>query len=330
DRHSAGGEHSLAEIGGGEEQERGHGEAGLGLPLVNAKSTNLIVGGVATGAQQGQVSAMPFRLHRALISVSGPDAVGFLDNILTQDLTKLAEAGVLYAALLSPQGKVLCDMFVWPNEVGVILETDPSRGGDLMRRLSLYKLRAKVTIDDVTDQFYALYAPTAFGGDTPDPRFPDYALGWREICPSDVPVCLPESDGEYEAQRIALGVPDLGRDARPDEVFALEALLEELNGVTFQKGCFVGQENVSRMKRRATTRRKFCPIVFEGAPPAFGTPVMAGAAELGTVRSGVSGRAVALLRLDRAVSAAAPLTADGRPVRLDPPPWLILPQREQG
>jgi folate-binding protein YgfZ len=141
-------------------------------------------------------------------------------------------------------------------------------------------------------------------------------------------VRIPDGDAEYNARRIALGVPDLARDAVVEEVFALEALLEELNGVDFQKGCFVGQENVSRMKRRATTRKKFCPIVFAGPAPAPGTPLMSGAAEMGSVRSGAEGRAIALVRLDRALAATAPLTADGRPVRLDPPPWLILPQRD--
>ncbi|UPT64352.1 MAG: hypothetical protein M0D54_07415 [Hyphomonadaceae bacterium JAD_PAG50586_4] len=129
----------------------------------------------------------------------------------------------------------------------------------------------------------------------------------------------------FKAKRIALGVPDLARDAGADEVFALEALLDELNGVAFNKGCFVGQENVSRMKRRATTRKKFCAIVFEGKAPAFGTPVLAGAAELGSVRTGADGRALALLRLDRALAAEAPLTAGGKEIRLDPPDWLLLP-----
>jgi folate-binding Fe-S cluster repair protein YgfZ len=108
-------------------------------------------------------------------------------------------------------------------------------------------------------------------------------------------------------------------------VFALEALLEELNGVDFQKGCFVGQENVSRMKRRATTRKKFCPISFDGEAPAFGAPILAGDVEVGAVRGGMPGRAIALLRLDRAIEAAALLHVANRPVRLDPPPWLMLP-----
>src|SRR5690606_17414251 len=103
--------------------------------------------------------------------------------------------------------------------------------------------------------------------------------------------------------------------------------------VAFDKGCFVGQENVSRMKRRATTRKKFCPVVFEGEAITYGTPLLAGEAEIGSIRIGIAGRAIALLRLDRALEAAAAgksLTAEGREVRLDPPPWLILPQREQG
>src|SRR6185436_490760 len=137
--------------------------------------------------------------------------------------------------------------------------------------------------------------------------------------------------GGYAAKLIAAGAPDLAIDAQPEEVFALEALLEELNGVDFQKGCFIGQENVSRMKRRATTRKKFCPIVFDGDPPAYGAPIRAGEAELGSVRTGVAGRAMALLRLDRALEAAVggvELLADGKPVRLDPPSWLLAPQRD--
>ena len=282
----------------------------------------------------------PVRLDRSLIRVSGPDTLGFLDNVLTQDVSRLGDAEVLYAALLSPQGKVSADMLLWSDsgedadggvEHGVIIETDPRFATALTRKLSMYKLRANVEIEDVTHDFHVLVSPAAFPSAALDPRFPDGALGWREICPLPPEQCnFPDGDQVYEASRIALGVPDLARDAKADEVFALEALLEELNGVDFQKGCFVGQENVSRMKRRATTRKKFCPIVFEGAAPAPGTPVMAGAAELGSVRSGVDGRAVAFLRLDRALDAGAPLTADGRPVRLDPPAWLILPQRDHG
>lgn len=268
----------------------------------------------------------PERLDRTLIRVSGADAVSFLNNLLTADV---APGGVRYAALLSPQGKVSTDMFLWDVGGGVAIECDPTRGADLLRRLSLYKLRAAVTLDDLSSDLTVAVSDAAFDGAKPDPR--NAALGWRSIVRSSEAAFFHEATS-YDAKRVAAGVPDLARDAAPDEVFAGEALLEELNGVDFQKGCFVGQENVSRMKRRATTRKKFCPILFEGETPQFGTPVVAGAAELGSARTGVNGRAIALLRMDRALEAIAAgqtLTADGREVRLDPPDWLILPQRDE-
>lgn len=263
----------------------------------------------------------PTRLDRTLIRVSGPDARKFLNNVLTQELDRLERESVVYAALLGPQGKVLADMFAWAEADSVLLDVDPARGEDLFRRLSMYKLRADAKLEDVSARLSVLASDAAFDGAAPDPRLS--ALGWRKISPKDAPH---EDDATaYEAKRLALGVPDLARDAGPDEVFALEALLDELNGVDFHKGCFVGQENVSRMKRRATTRKKFCPVVFEGEAPAFGTPVTAGPAELGTVRTGTGGRALALLRLDRALASQAPLTAGGKEMRLDPPNWLLLP-----
>lgn len=275
-----------------------------------------------------QVVAMtrPGRLERSLIAVTGPDARPFLQNLLTQDLDRLGSTGVTYAALLSPQGKITADMFAWAREDGVLLDVDPARGADLLRRLSMYKLRANVSLADLSDTLDVVVSDTALDGGANDPRLA--ALGFRAVLTkADRPSAL------LEERRIALGVPDLVRDAQPEEVFAGEALLEELNGVAFDKGCFVGQENVSRMKRRATTRKKFCPVVFEGEAIAFGTPVLAGEAEIGSVRTGVAGRAIALLRLDRALDAGTagkPLTAAGREIRLDPPAWLILPQREDG
>ena len=281
----------------------------------------------------------PFRLDRVVVRVSGADAAPFLSNLLTQDVAARAGA-VRYAALLTPQGKVISDMFVWPDsgnedsaqDIGFMLEVAPARATELIRRLTLYKLRAQVTIEDVTGKFHVLYSPTSFRGGEPDPRFPEGELGWREV--STLPAeRFSFSDGAqaYNAHRITVGAPDLARDAAPEEVFALEALLEELKGVDFQKGCFVGQENVSRMKRRATTRKKFCPVVFDGDPPPYGAPIRAGEAEIGSVRSGIPGRAIALLRLDRALDAAdkgQALTTGDKTVRLDPPPWLLLPTRD--
>jgi len=289
-------------------------------------TTQLIRVARSSGAAQVVAMTRPGRLERSLIAVTGPDARPFLQNLLTQDLDRLGDARAAYAALLTPQGKISADMFVWARSGGLLLDVDPTRGADLLRRLSLYKLRANVTLADVSDAFDVVVSDAPFDGGANDPRLA--ALGFRGLADK-----TDASLTSIEERRIAVGVPDLARDAAPEEVFAGEALLEELNGVAFDKGCFVGQENVSRMKRRATTRKKFCPVVFEGEAMAYGTPLLAGEAEIGSIRTGIAGRAIALLRLDRALDAATAgksLTAEGREVRLDPPPWLILPQREQG
>lgn len=266
------------------------------------------------------------RLDRALIRISGPDSVGFLQNLLTQNVEALAVAQLQYAALLSPQGKVLADMFLWADGDAVVIDADPSRREFLIQRLGMYKLRAQVSLADITTEKTVLVSDAPFEGALPDPRLPQ--LGFRKLTTmSDAPDASPD----YQARRIIAGVPDLNHDAQHEEIFAGEALLDELNGVDFQKGCFVGQENVSRMKRRATTRKKFCPIVYDGGPLALFTEVKAGEIDLGTVRVSTEGRALALLRLDRtleALDAGQMLSAGGRPVRLDPPPWLLLPQRE--
>ena len=263
--------------------------------------------------------AAPLQLDRAVFPIRGPEAEDFLQNLLTQDVTLLRAAPVVYTGLLTPQGKVAFDFLLWRADDGYLVDIAAARAAELIKRLTLYRLRAEVEIGAVDAAFGVWASPT---GPIADPRLA--ALGAREIRPSSpAPADEPIA---YLAHRLALGVPDPVRDDPAGEAFALEALFEELNGVDFHKGCFVGQENVSRMKRRATTRRKICPIVFEGAAPEFGVIVNAGAAEIGDVRSGLDGRALAMVRLDRAAEAAAPLTAGGKTLRLDPPPWLILPE----
>lgn len=269
-----------------------------------------------------------FAPARSVLRVAGEDAGAFLDALVTNDVSRAAPGAPVYAGLLSPQGKVVADFIAHRAEDGaLLLDVDASRGDDLLRRLTLYRLRRKIDIADVSKGAHVVVRIDAQSGLPTDPRRPDGALGVRSV--EQAPPRTPAPNADYAALLVMHGVPDLSVDAAPEEVFALEALFEELNGVDFQKGCFIGQENVSRMKRRATTRRKFCRIAFEGPPPAFGAAVTAGAAQLGTVRSGIAGRAMALLRLDRALEAAEnnqALTADGIRVHLDPPEWLIMPE----
>lgn len=291
---------------------------------------------------------MSFVYDPALLRLSGPDAAGFLDNLLTRDVGDLAPGGVAYAGLLTPQGKVIADMFVWRDLDGAfLLETAPSRLAMLGQRLRLYKLRAKIEIEDASATRQAMIqfgVPTSLaqpgiadhnaGGVllARDPRPPVMAM--RGLAPSgDIGLLTSEfapilTAEDVRSRRIAAGVPDLAEDAAPEEFFALEALFEELGGVDFHKGCFVGQENVSRMKRRATTRRKLCRIAYEGPAPAVGAAVEAGGIPLGDVRTSADGFALAALRLDRAAEAAekgASPTADGRPIRIAPPDWLLMP-----
>ena len=269
-----------------------------------------------------------YALPRSVLRVAGEEAGAFLDALVTNDVSRATPEAPVYAGLLSPQGKVIADFIACrAGDDALFLDVSRDRAPDLLRRLSLYKLRKRVEIADVSAHWTVLVQTDAQAGLTPDARRPDGAIGARYL--SEAAPAASDPIADYEALRIAAGVPDLAVDAKPEEVFALEALFEELHGVDFQKGCFIGQENVSRMKRRATTRKKFCRIAFEGPAPAFGTPISAGPAQIGDVRSGIDGRAIAFVRLDRAREAdekSTPLMAGDVHVRLDPPAWLILPE----
>ena len=251
---------------------------------------------------------------RAVIAVSGPDWRSFLQGLITQDVETLAEGELRYAALLTPQGRLLYDLFLFGEADGVRLDAPAPHRDALLAKLKLYRLRAKVEIAATGDVVSALFdGETAPAPWRRDPRLP--AFGWRTLGA----VCDANA-GDYDAHRLRLGAPDLLRDGLSDRDYALEANLDLLNGVDFRKGCFVGQETTSRMKRRSVVKSRLVPLAFDGPPPPPGAEVLAGTLRAGEVRSGSQGRALALLRLDRA--AAGGLTVDGRPVRLDPPDWL--------
>jgi folate-binding protein YgfZ len=284
---------------------------------------------IRAGLTQIQAMTEPLRLDRAVFTVSGPEAGPFLQNLMTAEMDALAQAPAVYAGLLSPQGKVLADFILWRRGEAVLVDVAAKRAEDLRRRLAMYRLRAKVEIGPIEPAlgvFAGASAATQLSA--PDPRLPGFGL--RSIAPAEG--AAPEDEPEaYKFARIAAGVPEPAHDAASEEVFALEALFEELNGVGFHKGCFVGQENVSRMKRRATTRRKFCRVAFNGLAPEYGALITAGAAELGEVRSTAGARAIALLRLDRAAEAIAlgkTMLAGGKEMTLDPPNWMIMPDYE--
>ena len=254
---------------------------------------------------------------RAVIAVSGPDWRSFLQGLLTQDVETLAPGELRFAGLLTPQGKLLHDLFVAGREDGALLDVQADQRQALLPRLSLYRLRAKVTLEASDRPVLAVFGGEVAGeGLYADPRLP--ALGARAYDgrPADA------DEDAYDAHRLALGVPGPA-DWGQERTYPIEANFDLLAGIDFKKGCFVGQETTSRMKRRGTIKNRMLPITFDGPPPAFGAEVLADELRAGEVLGGRDGQALALLRLDRIDG--ADLTVEGRPVRVERPGWLPQP-----
>jgi folate-binding protein YgfZ len=259
---------------------------------------------------------------RALIAVTGDGWRSFLQGLITNDVERLAPGEMRFAALLTPQGRFLFDMFVIAGKEGCWLDVQEAQRDDLVRRLTMYRLRAKVGIEAIHGFVFALWGegPEPAGWNR-DPRLE--GLGWRAVdtLPPDGAAA---ADGDaYDAHRLALGVPDPARDCIPDKTYPLEAGFDLLNGIDFRKGCFIGQETTSRMKRRGAIRSRMLPVEFDGPPPAFGAEVLAGSLRAGEVLSSRRGRAMALVRLDRIEGAE--LTVEQRKVRVEFPAWFPQP-----
>jgi len=265
--------------------------------------------------------------RRGVISVTGPEAIDFLDNLVTSDLTGMSAGEARFAGLLTPQGKILFEFFALRTGDGWLLDTLAERSADLIKRLTMYKLRAKITLADVSDQYgvAAAWGPMApalidGGWSYADPRHGD--MGWRLIVPREKLATL---SGEavpaeiYDERRVALAIAEGGLDYALGDTFPHEANYDRLNGVSFTKGCFVGQEVVARMQNRTLVRKRVTRIT--GAEPlATGAEIRLGAAVLGTVGSVAGTHALALLRIDRAAEAAdkgEPLVAGNATVSVD-------------
>jgi len=258
-------------------------------------------------------------IDRGVIRVSGEDARDFLQNIVTNEMDEVTPERAGYGALLTPQGKIICDFFVVALPVedggGFLLDCPLLQTADLMKRLKLYKLRAKVALEDLTDKSAVLASadgaplPQDAGFVYDDPRLP--ALGQRAVADAEGIEALVSAElAAYHARRIAFGIPAGGRDFPYGDTFPHEALLDQLGGVSFKKGCYIGQEVVSRMQHRGTARTRVVPIVFdEGIVAETGVEATAGGKTLGTIGSGANGRALAMLRLDRLADALAAGTA---------------------
>jgi folate-binding protein YgfZ len=296
------------------------------------------------------MSAAPAQIavleDRGVVSVSGADAEKLLGGLITNDVALLETERpdgppALYAALLSPQGKILFDFLVVRAADGFLLDVARDRAGELVKRLGMYKLRAAVEIRDASAEYVvgALWgAQPVSSGETvgshafADPRLP--ALGLRLLAEakfaSDVFAATNGADASpaaYHAHRIGLGVPEGGKDFLFGDTFPHEALLDQLHGVSFTKGCFVGQEVVSRMQHRATVRKRVVAVSAEVPLPSGPLPVLAGEAEIGRLGSVAGARGLALLRIDRVAEArrdGVPLTAGGVALTVEVPPFATF------
>jgi folate-binding protein YgfZ len=274
--------------------------------------------------------------ERGVLKVVGDDARKFLHGLVTADMLGLAPGTARFGALLTPQGKIIADFFVTeaPQSEGggFFLDIPRALAITLVDKLNLYKLRAKVLVEDLTEILGVLAVWDGAGAAKQgltyvDPRLP--TLGFRVMIPphraiaaaSELGAALVGAEG-YEAHRIALGVPRGGVDFAYGDAFPHEADMDQLGGVDFAKGCYVGQEVVSRIEHRGIARTRAVALRYDGAAPASGTPITAGERQVGTMGSAAGGRGIALVRLDRVAEAEqAPLAAGGIPIRLIKPDW---------
>ena len=289
---------------------------------------------------------------RGLIRIEGADCRAFLQGIVSNDVDKVTPVRAVYAALLTPQGKYLHDFFIVELDGALWLDCEAARRDDLLRRLSRYKLRSRVSLAPgpeghaVALVYGAGALPTlglssargsavAFAGGVAyaDPRLAE--IGARAIFPREkgqaalaAAGAAPGEGAEYERLRLELGLPDGSRDLEIEKSILLENGFEELGGVDWDKGCYMGQELTARTHYRALVKKRLLPVRIEGPVPAAGTPVFAGDAEVGVMRSACGGVGLALLKLE-ALSGAAPLTAGD--ARLEPrKPFWFKPIPESG
>jgi folate-binding protein YgfZ len=267
----------------------------------------------------------PIRLDdRAVIAVNGPEARSFLQGLITNDIENVAPGRAIYAALLTPQGKILFDFFIVEGDGALLIDCHRQARDALIKRLSMYRLRAKVQIE-ARDQLAVLVGltgrPAGRGVTFEDPRLPE--LGHRSIgATAEMPSAVAGASA-YHAHRLALGVPETG-DFGSDRMFALDADLDDLHAISFGKGCYVGQELTARMKHRGTARKRLLVVEgVDGTIPPAGTELRANGHVIGEIVSVHGARGFALVRLDRLEEAkGAPVDANGSPVAVTKQDWL--------
>jgi folate-binding protein YgfZ len=265
-----------------------------------------------------QIAHLP---DRAVLEVTGEDRVSFLQGLVSNDVQQAVPGCAVWAALLSPQGKWLADFFILADGERLLLDVERAQAAMLAQKLSRFRLRAKVAIAALDWHVHVAWGgtpETAGSIAAPDPRLAE--AGWRIL--SAAPLAANASVAAWDTHRLWLGLPDGSRDLEADKTVLLEAGFDELAGVSWTKGCYMGQELTARTKYRGLIKRRLVPVAIDGDLPPPGTPVLREGSEVGTLRSGRDRTALATLRLD---SLGAALTCGGIVLRPVLPPWLHLP-----
>ena len=278
---------------------------------------------------------------RTILRVTGEDAAKFLNGIVTSAVENLAPGRAVFTALLTPQGKIVADFFVVAvaddEGGGFVIDAPKALAGDLLTKLQFYKLRAKAEIAARPDLVLAVVLdkapPEDLGLVYLDPR--QAGLGWRVVLPAEEAAAALETAGaaiaemeSWQGRRISLGIPEGGKDFIYGDTFPHEADMDLLNGVDFHKGCFIGQEVVSRVERRDVARKRVVPVAFDQGGPDAGAEIVAGERPVGFMGSSAGRLGLAMLRLDRvdaALKEGAALTAGGIELRLVKPDWADFP-----
>ncbi|MCK1405829.1 folate-binding protein [Bradyrhizobium sp. 76] len=286
-----------------------------------------------------------FLPDRGVIKVAGEDARNFLNGLVTTDVDKLKPGLGRFGALLTPQGKIIVDFLITEAPAGhgggFLIDCPKPLADGLATKLKFYKLRAKVTVEKLSEDLGVLAAWGGKPAAQPDLAFTDPRnedLGTRILIPEDLKQKLSDLIGAemvdaaaYEAHRIALGVPRGGLDFTYSDAFPHETNMDRLSGVDFDKGCYVGQEVVSRMQHRGTARTRSVKVLLEDSSPEPGVSVLAGDKPVGTMGSSAQGKGIALVRIDRvadALDAGQALTAGGLAVRLAEPDVVRIPTKQ--
>jgi len=282
---------------------------------------------------------------RGVLAVSGEDRVAFLQGLVSNDVERVAPDRAVYSAFLTPQGKFLLDFFITSDGDRLLLECEASALAAFSKKLRIYKLRSKVALEDVSVGFesFAAFgdgALEALGLSTEpgaareciggiaitDPRLA--AMGARLLVPAGADVALLGLDeagaADYDAHRINLGIPDGARDMEVEKTVLLEAGFDELNGVDWKKGCYMGQELTARTKYRGLVKRRLMPITADGPLPAPGTPITLDGRDAGEVRSGQNDAAMAMIRLNMLEDGAGPLRAGDVVITPRKPDWAVF------